>query len=141
MRDALRAGSSGVPLASSVWYITCVRNLRNSKALANAKLLAKEAYGFCRAMPSEERFGLTRQIQRAAISVPANIAEGLGRGSAGDFERHLRIALGSLAEVTVLLELASDLHSLPKSQAHETIDHLRRQLIILTKQVHQDRSP
>jgi four helix bundle protein len=138
MRCALEAAA--VPLASSVWYITCVRNLENSKALTNAKLLAKQAYGFCRAMPPDERFGLTRQIQRAAISVPANIAEGLGRGSPGDLERHLRIASGSLAEVTVLLELAEDIHSLPKSQAHETIDHLRRQLIILTQRVHRDRS-
>ncbi|MEX0825741.1 MAG: four helix bundle protein [Acidimicrobiia bacterium] len=117
-----------------------MRNLYNSKALSNAKLLAKQAYAFCRGMPRDERFGLTSQIQRASISVPANIAEGLGRGSPGDLERHLRIASGSLAEVTVLLELAADIHSLPKSEAHETIDHLRRQLIILTRQVHQDRS-
>jgi len=115
-----------------------VRNLCNSKALANAKLLAKQLC-LLPGHATRRRFGLTRQIQRAAISAPANISEGLGRGSPGDLESHLRIASGSLAEVTVLLELAADIHSLPKSQAHETINHLRRQLIILTRQVHQDR--
>lgn len=73
------------------------------------------------------------------MSVPANIAEGLGRGSPGDLERHLRIASGSLAEVTVLLDLAEDIHGLAAPEARDTIDHLRRQLIVLTKQVHEDR--
>lgn len=138
-RCAMRVGVIGVPSALRIWYITRVRNLYNSKALGNAKVLAKQVYAFCRLMPAEERFELTGQIRRAAISVPANIAEGLGRGSPGDLELHLRIASGSLAEVTVLLELAADLHELPRFEAHETIDHLRRQLIILTKQVHLDR--
>jgi four helix bundle protein len=130
----------GVFLCPLDVYIEAMRNLKNSQVLINAKQLAREVYQFTRALPSYERFGLTGQLQRAAISVPANIAEGLGRGTPGDLERHLRIASGSLAEVTVLLELAQEIHSLENPRASETIDHLRRQLIVLTRQVHQDRS-
>lgn len=116
-----------------------MRNLYNNRTLRNAKKLARQVYEVGRSLPGDERFGLTRQLQRAAVSVPANIAEGLGRGSPGDLERHLRIASGSLAEVTVLLDLAEDIHDIPAPAARETIDHLRRQLIVLTQQVHGDR--
>ncbi len=49
-------------------------------------------------------------MNRASVSVAANIAEGLGRATAGDLERHLRIALGSAAELEVLLEVAGRVH-------------------------------
>jgi four helix bundle protein len=116
-----------------------MRNLHNSRALANAMLLAEQVYAAARALPKDERYALTQQLHRACVSVPANIAEGLGRGSPGDLERHLRIASGSLAEVTVLLDLAQRLHDVPAPDARETIDHLRRQLILLTRKVSQDR--
>ena len=69
--------------------------------------LAGASYTVARLLPDEERFGLRPQIQRAAISVAANIAEGHGRLGKGDFTRHLSIARGSLAELECLLELGS----------------------------------
>lgn len=72
--------------------------------------------------------------------MPANIAEGLGRGLPEDLERHLRIASGSLAEVTVLLELAEDIHSIGANPPMNTIERVRRQLIVLTQRVHEDRA-
>ena len=56
--------------------------------------------------PREEIYGLTSQIRRACVSVPANIAEGCGRNSAADFARFLQIAMGSASETGYLILLA-----------------------------------
>lgn len=74
------------------------------------------------------------------MSVPANIAEGLGRGSQGELERFLRIAAGSLAELLILWELAGDLHDVRDRAVDDKIDHTRRQVINLTRKVHSTRS-
>jgi four helix bundle protein len=78
-----------------------------------------------------ERFGLASQINRASISIPANIAEGLGRRTQGDFERHLRIAVGSAAELHVLLDLSSEVLDPPGDSMRgvaEELDAVRRKL-------------
>jgi four helix bundle protein len=59
--------------------------------------------------PATERFGLTAQLRRAAISVPSNIAEGTGRRGTGEFRRFLTFALGSAHDLEYQLLLARDL--------------------------------
>jgi len=59
--------------------------------------------------PSEERFGLTRQIRRAAVSIPSNIAEGCGRNTEPETARLLDIAIGSASELDYKILLARDL--------------------------------
>ena len=66
-------------------------------------------YKLARKFPKSELFGLTSQLQRAAVSVAANLAEGYGSGSSGQFGRYLNISQGSLAEVEYYLILAQDL--------------------------------
>jgi four helix bundle protein len=78
--------------------------------------LAVQAYQISRLLPGDERFGLTSQIQRAAVSIPANIAEGHGRHHSGDFLRFLYIANGSLRELETHLELAERLNYLSAEQ-------------------------
>lgn len=68
-----------------------------------------EIYGLTRGFPSDERFGLTSQLRRAAVSIPANIAEGFRRRSLADKARMLNIAHASLEEVRYYLILARDL--------------------------------
>lgn len=60
-------------------------------------------------LPAEEKYGLKSQIQRAAVSIPSNIAEGWGRGYDQNFIQFLNIASGSLAELETLLMLTNDL--------------------------------
>lgn len=71
--------------------------------------LARECYRVTEVFPSAERFGMTSQIRRDAVSIPANIAEGCGRSSRGELKQFLSIARGSLKELETLLELAIDL--------------------------------
>jgi four helix bundle protein len=63
-------------------------------------------YGLTARFPREERFGLTSQMQRAAVSISSNLAEGTGRSSAKDFAHFIEIAYGSLMEVASQMQVA-----------------------------------
>jgi four helix bundle protein len=68
--------------------------------------LVVAVYHVSKSFPREETYGLTDQLRRAAVSVPANIAEGQGRRSKGEFRQFLGNARGSLLELDTHLELA-----------------------------------
>ncbi|MEM9414106.1 MAG: four helix bundle protein [Planctomycetota bacterium] len=65
--------------------------------------LVEEVYRLTDRMPTDERFGLVSQMQRSAISIPSNIAEGYSRSHGGDYLKHLSYARGSLAELETQL--------------------------------------
>lgn len=71
--------------------------------------LVTDVYAASRTFPADERFGLSSQIRRAAVSVPSNIAEGAARGSRKEFIQFLMIARGSLSELDTQLRIAKNL--------------------------------
>jgi len=71
--------------------------------------LALAVYEATKGFPSDERFGLVSQVRRAAVSVPANIAEGYTRRHTAEFRQALNVAKGSLAELEYYVELSRDL--------------------------------
>jgi len=75
----------------------------------DARILVKEVYKLTSCFPKFELYGLTSQINRCAISIPSNIAEGCARYSDKDTNKFIDIALGSIAELDTQLILAEDL--------------------------------
>lgn len=78
-------------------------------AWQEAMKLAEMACQYTKPFPRDERFGLARQLRRAAVSVPSNIAEGAARNSSRELAQFLGIASGSVAELETQLELAARL--------------------------------
>jgi four helix bundle protein len=85
------------------------RDYKKIIAWQRAHQLTLEVYQCTNGFPSDERFGLTIQLRRAAYSVPANIVEGTSRESHKDYLRFLTVSLGSLKEVEYFLLLSRDL--------------------------------
>jgi four helix bundle protein len=71
--------------------------------------LVAQVYKITESFPREERYGLTAQIRRAAVSIPSNIAEGAARQTKKEFSNYLHMARGSLSELDTQLELAKRL--------------------------------
>ncbi len=86
-----------------------MRDFRKVVAWQKADDLVVKIYQITQSFPADERFGLTSQTRRAAISVAANIAEGCGRDTLPDFRRFLFQAKGSLSEVDYYLHLSGRL--------------------------------
>ncbi len=98
--------------------------------------LVNRTYSLSRKFPSNEKFALTSQIRRAAISVPLNLAEGSIRHSKADFAHFIRFSLGSLVEVMTCLEISEQQNYLNKSDMKgidELIEKLYFKLLALDR--------
>ena len=93
------------------------RNYQDLIAWQKAMDYVQVVYLATQSFPPDERYGLTSQLRRAAVSIPSNIAEGQGRGTAPEFARFLRVAHGSLRETETQLILAKRLGFLNPASA------------------------
>ena len=101
--------------------------------------LAQSIYALCDSMLDSERFGLISQMQRAAVSIPSNIAEGYARKSKGDYLKHLSYARGSLAELETQLALGVRVGRIDREVAKnswELCQEVGKMLARLTQQLH-----
>ncbi len=97
--------------------------------------LAREVYRITIKLPDDERFGLTSQMRRCAVSVASNIAEGSKRRTKQDFTQFLKIASGSAAELETQLLLAKDIYGLESDTVLGLLKEVQRMLEALMKRL------
>jgi four helix bundle protein len=115
-----------------------MQNFRNLKVWHKSHELTVLVYRLTAAFPKHELFGITSQLRRASSSIPANMAEGCGRGSDADFKRFLLVAMGSCNEVEYFLLLAKDLDLLTlqdHGDLQKRIEEIKRMLATLIQRL------
>ena len=108
-----------------------MKRLKNLIVYQKSKQLVMDVYKLLEQFPDTERFALCGQIRRAIVSVPSNIAEGMGRVSNKDQAHFLNIAYGSLMEVYAQLDIAHDL----KYIDNELFNQLEEQVESISKMI------
>ena len=98
---------------------------RNLRVYQQAKNLVIYVYNLLRFLPKEEQYALCDQLRRAVVSIPSNIAEGMGRSSIKEQIHFIEIAFGSLNEVMCQLELAMELNFITEEQLIESEEQIK----------------
>ncbi len=101
--------------------MTSLQNYRELIVWQKSMALAEMIYRISSPLPKEEIYGLQSQMRRAAVSIPANIAEGQARQSTGEFLQFLGIARGSLAELETLVILCGRLNFFPSESVENAL--------------------
>ncbi len=121
-----------------------MKDFRTLKVWEKAHTLTLAIYRATEKFPKQELYALTNQIQRAAVSVPTNIAEGCGKDSDAELKRYFVIAMGSSSELEYLLLLARDLKYLPED-SHQILNsdltEVRRMLNAFIQKLKASTSP
>ena len=121
-----------------------MKDFKELKVWTKAHEMTMGVYQQTRCFPKEELYGLTSQLRRSAASIGANIAEGCGRRSDGEFTRFLQIARGSASELEYHLLLARDLHLLQEDGFRKLdgqVAEVQRMLTSLVQRVQPVKSP
>ena len=117
-----------------------INSYKDLKVWQDAMALAVSCYQLTGVFSKDEMFGLTSQIRRSAVSVPANVAEGHGRENTGNFIQFLRVAQGSLKELETHLILAERVGIVKHSEVERELgqcDGIGRMLRALIRSLHQ----
>jgi len=109
-----------------------IRNFKTLLIWQRSRSLVKTIYEITSTFPTNEKYGLASQLQRASISIPSNIAEGCGRNSEKDLARFLDIAIGSNCEVETQIYLSLDLGFINEKDSEKIIEEITqiRKMII-----------
>ena len=103
-----------------------LRSYRDLDVWKRSLALVSDTYRITRNLPSDERFGLTSQLRRAAVSVTVNLAEGYGRSTRGEYLNHLSFARGSLFELEALCTVCQTLSFLKSEDVQLLEEHIIR---------------
>ena len=115
-----------------------IRNFRDLDIWKKGIEIVKDTYRIAGGLPKQEFYGLVSQMQKSAVSIPSNIAEGFNRFYNKEYKQFLYVALGSCAELETHIEIALELKyidSKNKEVLLEKIDHESRMLTNLIKKV------
>jgi len=113
-----------------------LKNYKELNVWQKSYELCLKIYGITTKFPNDERYGLTSQIRRSAVSIPSNIAEGYGRKTTADYIRMLYISYGSVCELETQILLAGDLGFIEKGKSEpirKDIAEIERMLKALIK--------
>ena len=114
------------------------RDYRDLVVWKKGMSLAKQIYRITQKFPEVEKFGLTSQMRRAAVSIPSNVAEGQARNTTGEFVQFLSHALGSVSELHTQLLLSMELGFCSRDDAEPALSlimELRRMLTSMRKKL------
>lgn len=121
-----------------------IESYRDLEVWRRGRKLVKAVYDLTRSFPSEERFGLTSQMRRAAVSIPSNLAEGWARKYPAEFTQFIRTTNGSTAELETQLLLCADLALATEEQVEPLLEELRilgKQLLNLERSLSRRTTP
>lgn len=115
-----------------------IKSFKQLKIWQKGVEIVKDTYHLTKQFPKEELYGLTSQIKRSAISIPANVAEGFKRYHPLEYKRFLRVALGSAAELETELIIANELGFIRNSELEsisEKLDHVSKMISSLVSRL------
>ena len=133
---AITEGFKGSRGQGFKWSSGMLKNYKELQVWQKSYQLCLVIYKQTNAFPKEERFGITSQIRRAAVSIPSNIAEGYGRKTTKEYIQALYIAYGSVCELETQILLSSDLGYIKTEeleQLQKNLDDIERMLKGLIK--------
>ncbi len=115
-----------------------IRSFRDLDIWKRSIKLVEGIYGITKSFPKEEMYGLTSQLRRAAVSIPSNISEGFARLHSREYKQFLYTSLGSCAELTTQIIIASRLRYLEDGKVDELlseIDEISKMTMSLIKKL------
>lgn len=104
-----------------------IQSFRDLKIWRQGIAIVKNTYFLTARFPKKELFGLSNQMQRAAVSIPSNIAEGHNRAYSSEYGRFLNIALGSCAELETQAVIAKELGYITDNLYNQFVEKLRKE--------------